>query len=194
MHAANNPFPRFRFRDRRNRVRHWGLRGGPFGLEIRTRPAGLYDAQGLRTAGDDAGPCERRIAYRRICPRAAPLSSGRRHPGPRQGGVHLRRGQEFLHPRRCRSGRHCSRPNRVPSRRQACPRRLDHHPAGRQEFSVNERAVLRAQDPGGASLVPDRGRLFQGQDSRTLSQRNLSWARELRRRRRGAELLRQVRA
>ncbi len=36
MHAANNPFPWFHFRDWRDRVCHWGLRGGAFRLEIRT--------------------------------------------------------------------------------------------------------------------------------------------------------------
>ena len=70
--------------------------------------------------------------------------------------------------------------------------RLDHHAAGREELPAHQRGELRAQDQGSAARAEDRAHLFEGQDPRALSQRNLSRARRLRRRRRVAPLLRQV--
>ena len=61
-----------------------------------------------------------------------------------------------------------------------------------KNFLVGNERSLRAQDPRGADLVPHRGGLFQGQDPRALSQRDLSRPRQLRRRRRGAELFQQI--
>ena len=64
--------------------------------------------------------------------------------------------------------------------------RLDHHAAGRQELPADQRGLVRAQDQGGAARAQDRAHLLEGQDPRALPQRDLSRARRLRRRRRGA--------
>ena len=52
--------------------------------------------------------------------------------------------------------------------------RLDHHPAGRQELPADQRGLAPAQDQGGAARAQDRAHLFQGEDPRALSQRDLS--------------------
>ena len=70
--------------------------------------------------------------------------------------------------------------------------RLHHHPAGREELSSDQRGVVHPQDQGSLAGDADRAHLFQGQDPRTLSQRNLSRPRRLRRRRRVAGLFRQI--
>src|SRR5262249_54852835 len=67
-----------------------------------------------------------------------------------------------------------------------------HHPAGRQEFPAQQRAVLDAQDQGSAAGEEDREHLLQREDPRTLSQRDLSGDRGLWGRRRLAPLFRQV--
>ena len=66
------------------------------------------------------------IAARRICARAAALSAVVGHSAAGQGGLHLGRGQEFLHPQRRRSRRHRTRrPGVSAGRRSTCraPRR-----------------------------------------------------------------------
>ena len=161
-------------------------------LEVRAGPARLQPAEELRAAGDDARPRRRRQPARRICARAAALSALRRDPAAGQGGVHLRRGQEFLHPPRLRPRGHRARRPGVPAGRQARPGRLDHHPAGGQELPPDLGPHVRAQDPRDPAQPAHRVRLFQGQDPRALPQRNLSRPRQLRRRRRGAQLFRQV--
>ena len=70
--------------------------------------------------------------------------------------------------------------------------RLHHHPAGRQELPVDQRGVVRPQDQGSPARDAHRARLFQGQDPRALSERDLSRPRRLRHRRRLAGLFRQV--
>ena len=158
-------------------------------------PAGLFAASRLRAAGDDPGARRRRLAGRRIRHPAPAL-----HPDPgraEDGDQRLprRRGQEFLRAQRPRLHRH------RPRRRALCPElrtrppaagRLHHHPAGRQELPADQRAFGRAQDQGSAARAQDRAHLFEGEDPRALSQRNLSRPRRLRRRRRLAALFRQV--
>ena len=56
-----------------------------------------------------------------------------------------------------------------------------------KNFLADQRAVVRPQDQGGDARDAHRAGLFQGQDPRTLSQRDLSRPRRLRRRRRGAD-------
>ncbi len=70
--------------------------------------------------------------------------------------------------------------------------RLHHHPAGREELPADQRSVVHPQDQGSLAGDADRAHLLQGQDPRTLSQRNLSRAWRLRRRRRVAGLFRQI--
>ena len=52
-------------------------------------------------------------------------------------------------------------------------RRLDHHPAGRQELPADLRADLGPQDPGSDPGAAHRAHLLQGQDPRALPQRDL---------------------
>ena len=61
-----------------------------------------------------------------------------------------------------------------------------------KNFLLVERADLRAQDPRGAARAADRVDLLQGPHPRALSERDLSRPQQLRRRRRGAQLFRQV--
>ena len=68
-------------------------------------------------------------------------------------------------------------------------RRLDHHPAGGQEFPPDQRPDHRAQAERGDPRHPHRARLHQGADPRALSQRDLSRRRRLWRGGRGADLL-----
>ena len=72
------------------------------------------------------------------------------------------------------------------------PGRLDHHPAGGEELPAELRPHVRPQDPRDPAQPAHRVRLLQGQDPRALSQRDLSRPLQLRRRRRRAELFRQV--
>ncbi len=76
--------------------------------------------------------------------------------------------------------------------RPAAAGRLHHHAAGREELPAHQRGELRAQDQGSAARAEDRAHLFEGQDPRALSQRNLSRPRRLRGRCRIAALFRQV--
>ena len=157
--------------------------------------ARLFAASGLRTAGDDAGACRRRLAARRICQSAPPLFAD---PGSSQAGhqrVHRGGRQELLPAPRHRHLRH--RPRRhalCPELRQQPPAagRLDHHSTGRQEFPLDQRGVVRAQDQGSAAGVAHRAHVFEGQDSRALPQRNLSRLWRLRCRRGVASVFRQV--
>ena len=61
-----------------------------------------------------------------------------------------------------------------------------------KNFLLTPRALLRAQDPGGAARAAHRADLQQGADPRALSQQDQSRLRLLRHRRGGAELFRQV--
>ena len=61
-----------------------------------------------------------------------------------------------------------------------------------KNFLLTNEVSLRPQDQGSAARDADRAHLFEGQDSRTVSQRNLSRPRRLRHRRRVARLFRQV--
>ena len=72
------------------------------------------------------------------------------------------------------------------------PGRLHHHPAGGAQFPAEFGRQVQPQDPRSDPGDPHRRDLSQGQDSRTLSQRNLSRRAQLWRRRGGAELFRQV--
>ncbi len=69
---------------------------------------------------------------------------------------------------------------------QAPRRRLDHHPAGGEELPAQHRSEILPQDARGHPRHPHRRDLFQVQDPRTLSERNLSrpkflWCRRCRR-------------
>ena len=61
-----------------------------------------------------------------------------------------------------------------------------------KNFLLTNEVSLRAQDQGSAARAEDRAHLFEGQDPRALSQRNLSRLRRLRRRGGLAALFRQV--
>ena len=76
--------------------------------------------------------------------------------------------------------------------RPAPGRRLDHHPAGRQELPAHLRPDHRPQDQGDDPGVPHRAGLFEGPHPRALRQRDLLRPWRLRHRRRGAHLLRQI--
>ena len=76
--------------------------------------------------------------------------------------------------------------------RQAPGRRIDDHPAGGEELPADQGPDLRAQDQGSDPGVPHRAGLFQGPHPRALPQRDLLRPRLLWRRRRGADLFRQV--
>ena len=137
----------------------------------------------------------RRLAGRRICARAPAVSSD---PGGAEAGdQRLPRGrrQELLRARRPRLRRHRARRRALCAELRHRPPsagRLHHHPAGGEELPAHQRGLVPAQDQGSAARAEDRARLFQGQDSRTLSQRNLSRPRRLRRCRGVAALFRQV--
>ena len=158
--------------------------------------AGLFAASGLRAAGDDARPCGGRRAARRIFQGTAAVSAD---PGGSEAG-HQRvpggRGQELLRARRHRLFRHGARRDRAVRAefrlQPPAAGRLHDHPAGREELPSDQRGVVHPQDQGSLAGDADRARLFQGQDSRTLSQRNLSRPRRLRHRRRVAGLFRQI--
>ena len=158
-------------------------------------PAGLFAAAGLRAAGDDARARRRRLAGRRIRQPAPALHSD---PGRAEAGdqrLPRRRGQEFLRAQRPRLRRHRPRRHALRAELRLGPPsagRLDHHPAGRQELPADQRGLAPAQDQGSAALAQDRARLFQGEDPRALSQRDLSRPRRLRRRGGVAALFRQV--
>ena len=112
-----------------------------------------------------------------------------------EASLSLRRGPAFLLALRHRSIGHrpCDdRQCRGRRRGQAASGRIDDHAAGGQELPVVERAVLPPQDQGSHPGVPDRTDLEQGENSRTLSQRDLPGIRKLRRRGRSAQLLQQV--
>ena len=61
-----------------------------------------------------------------------------------------------------------------------------------KNFLLTSDRTVRAQDPRNPAQHAHRERLFQGQDPRALSQRNLSRPQQLWRRRRGAQLFQQV--
>ena len=158
-------------------------------------PAGLFAVAGLRAAGDDPRACRRRLAGRRIRHPAPALHSdpGRAEDGDQR--LPRRRGQEFLRAQRPRLRRHRPRRHALCAELRLGPPaagRLHHHPAGRQELPADQRGLVPAQDQGGAARAQDRARLFQGEDPRALSQRDLSRPRRLRRRRGLAALFRQV--
>ena len=102
---------------------------------------------------------------------------------PKLGHQRVPRGrrQEFLRAWRPRLHRHGARRRGLrPELRFEPPPagRLDHHPAGREELPSDQRSVVHPQDQGSAAGDADRAHLFEGQDPRTLSERNLSraWA------------------
>ena len=149
-----------------------------------------------RTRRDDPHACGRWQSARRIFARATDV-----HPHP--GRAQARRSRRSCRPRtRTSTSIRAStlRASRAPrviflqARQGLAPAgRVHDHPAGGQELPADERADLRPQDQGDAAGAADRVHLHQGQDPRALSERDLSRPRQLRRRGRGAELLRQVR-
>ena len=107
----------------------------------------------------------------------------------------LGRGQELLRAWRARFHGHGARrhPLRAAIRhRPPSPGRLHDHPAGGEELPAHQRSVVHPQDHRSAAVDEDRARLYQGQDSRTLSQRDLSRLLGLRHRGRLASVFRQV--
>ncbi len=190
--ARHSPIPRFRVCDGRHRLRRCGGRRRRRHLEVRAGPARLFPAEELRTAGDDARSRGRRQSLGRICARAAPLSAVGGDSAVGQERLHRRRGQELLFPSRLRPRGHPARRSCVSAGIEARPRRFDDHPTGRQELLADFGSNLRAQDPRNSAEPTYRVGLFQGQDPRTLSQRNLSRPEQLRGRRRRAQLLQQV--
>ena len=157
--------------------------------------ARLRGAGQVRAAGDDAHPCVRRLADGRICARTAPVSADPGDSGSRQGGLPVGRGQELLQPPRHRRDRPWPRHHRQSAEfrlGQAPGRRLDDHPAGGEELPAVLGPDLRAQDQGDDPRLPHRAGLFEGPHPRTLPQRDLLRLRRLWRRRRGADLFRQV--
>ena len=103
-------FLRFSVRDRRADLRGRRLRRPALMIwKYQQDLPGLHAAAELRAAGDDPRPRGRRQPARRICARAAPLPALGRHPAAGQAGLHLGRGQEFLHPQRRRFRRRSAR-------------------------------------------------------------------------------------
>ncbi len=155
-------------------------------------PAVLREPGQLRAAGDDAHPRARRLADRRVRPRAAHLRADQHHPENGAWRVPVGRGPTLLRAWRPRLRRH--RPRSVENDQQSRRpgrRCLDHHPAGRQELPAHQRAQARAQDQGSDPGGAHRAGLFQGQDPRALPQRDLPRARLLRRGGGLAQLLQQ---
>ena len=137
----------------------------------------------------------RRRAGCRICPRAPSLYSD---PGGAEAGdqrLPRRRGQELLRAWRARFRRHFARRRQLRAElrlQPPPPGRLDHHAAGGEELPAVERGVVPAQDQGSAARAQDGAHLQQRQNSRALSQRDLSRLRRLRHRLGLADLFRQV--
>ena len=139
--------------------------------------------------------CRRRPPAGRIRHREPRLRADHRDAEARHQRVPGGRGQDLLHPSRRRSARRHQRgvDQRQESRRRPpAGRRLHHHAAGDQELPADERGLLRAQDPRDDPGAAHREGLHQGPHPRALSQPDLSRLRQLRRRRRGAQLLQQV--
>ena len=78
--------------------------------------------------------------------------------------------------------------------RRAPERRLDHHPAARQEHPAGARADRRAQDQGSLPGDGADAPLLQGPDPRDVPERDLVRQPRVRHRGRRANLLRQARA
>ena len=117
-------------------------------------------------------------------------------PGPRQGGLPVGRGQEFLQPSRRRRHRSWPRGHRQPAEFRLRPppgRRLDDHPAGGQELPADHRPDLSTARSRRAILSFRIEQAYsQGPHPRALSQRDFLRPERLRRRRRRADLFRQV--
>ncbi len=147
----------------------------------------------LRAASDDTVARRRRIDPRRIFARAAPVPAERRHSATGQAGVHLRRGQEFLQPRRAsirkasmravtvlaQGGRHVQGASTITQQ------------VAKNFLVGNERSIERKIREALVSFRIEAA-YSKEQDSRALSQRDLSRPRQLWRRRRGAQLFQQV--
>ncbi len=181
---------------RRNRGVPGGRRrGGRADLAFLQGPAGLFPASGLRAAGHDARARFGRLAARRIFQGTPAVSAD---PGGSEAGhqrVPGRRGQELLRAWRHRLFRHGARRDSLRTElrfQPAAAGRLHHHPAGGEELPPDQRGVVFAQDQGSLAGDADRAHVFERQDSRTLSERNLSRPRRLRHRRRLAGLFRQI--
>ena len=103
-------------------------------------PARLRSAGEVRAAGNDPRACVGRRADGRVCPRAPPLSADPGGAGPRQGGIPVGRGQEFLQPPRHRRDRPLPRGHQRTIQTGApASRRLDHHAAGGEELPARPR-------------------------------------------------------
>ena len=143
--------------------------------------------------GDDAHPRQRRHADGRVCARAAHFRADQCRSEDRHPSLPGGRGPALLRARR--PGLHGHRPRALqefPELGQAARRRrLHHHAAGRQELPADQQAGPGSQAEGGDARHPHRAHLPQGEDSRALSQRDLSRHGLLRDRRRSAQLFRQ---
>ena len=162
---------------------------------LRHRSARVSPAGQLPPADRDQGLCRRRPPDAGVCPGEAGVRAGRGDAQAADPGLPRGRGQEFLQPSRDRPAEHRARgadQRRAAGHRPAAGRRLDHHPAGRQEFSAHQRGHARAQDQGSDAGVPHRAGVHQGPDPRAVSQPDLPRPRLLWRRGGGAQLLRQV--
>ena len=139
-HEAHFALLRLPVRGGHHPVRGGRGRGRRPALAFFQGPAGLFAVAGLRAAGDDARARGRRLAGRRICPRAPAL-----HPDP--GGAEAgdqrlprRRGQELLRAWRARFHRHRARGGQLCAELRLQPppaRRFDHHATSRQELPVD---------------------------------------------------------
>ena len=162
---------------------------------LRRRSARLSSAGPLSAADRHPDPRRRRPPDGRVRAGEADLRAGRGDPQAPDPGLPRRRGQELLQPFGGRPARHRPRgadQPLAPRREPPAGRRLDHHPAGRQELPAERRGLAVAQDQGGAAGVPDRAGVHQGPDPRAVPERDLSRPRLLRRGGGGAQLLRQV--
>ena len=134
------------------------------------------DGSLLTTFGDLFGQPLTLKEMPRCLPQAVIATEDRRfysHFGVDPFGPRPRRLRQFLG-RACRPGRQYD------------------HPAASQEFVPDPRAQLRPQDPRDPAGAVARAPLYQGPDSRNLSEPRLSRRRRLWRRRRRAPLFRQV--
>ena len=159
-------------------------------------PPRLREPREVRAAGDDAHPRAQRRAHRRVRARAAHLRADQHDPQAPHRGVPFGRGPALLRTRRRRFPGHRARrlqARRIEARRQVAARRrrLDHHPAGGEELSSEQRALDGAQDQGSDPRHPHRARLLEGPHSRALSQRDLPRHGRLWRRGREHELFQQ---
>ena len=168
--------------DRRRRHDRLGRHPSAADPVARNTEAAAVDSH-PRAQRRDARHARRHGRRRGVAARTAGLRAARRSSPSRTAAS--------IPPRR-RSVGHPARRHPDVLRRGRRARRLDHHPAARQESVPDPGAHDLAQAAGAGARVLARAQIQQGGNSRALSQPRLFRRRRLRRRRGGAALFRQI--